>query len=443
LTASNPAAADDAAGVQDPAEDSGSAVAAAVAWPAPTWWRRPSLDVVGNRLVMNGVDLEGLVRELGAPLFVYDLGAPVENMRGLQAALDRAGLPHVTRFALKACPDPRILAVLRGMGAPGSPGSVGIDACSPGEVTHALANGWEPFEISHTGTNVSDKDFDVLLAQPIRINLDGVSQVERLGRRAPGRTIGLRVNPGAGAGYTDQLAYAGERPTKFGITPDRLDDALAAVHRHGLVVDTMHFHAGSGWLGDQLDMFETALRNATRLLDRILAAGHLIREVNVGGGLGGVARDEERPVDLDAYAQVIASHLGPYGVTAAFEPGDLVMKNAAVLLGEVVTVERRGGTTFVGLDVGWNVDCSYFIYKYAKEILTTRDPLRPRTQLVTIAGHINEAGDLFAEDYPFPEVSEGDTVAMLNAGGYLQAMSMTHCLRPTGGAVYLERVPSA
>jgi hypothetical protein len=28
---------------------------------------------------------------------------------------------------------------------------------------------------------------------------------------------------------------------------------------------------------------------------------------------------------------------------------------------------------------------------------------------------------------------------VLNAGGYLQAMAMTHCLRPTGAAVYLER----
>jgi diaminopimelate decarboxylase len=408
-------------------------------WPAPTWWRRPSLDAVDGSLVMNGTDLEALVHELGAPLFVYDLGAPVENMRRLQAAVARTGIPYRTRFALKANPDPRILAVLRAMGAPGTPDGVGIDACSPGEVTHALAHGWLPDEISHTGTNVSERDLDVLLAHPIHINLDAVSQVERLGRRAPGRTIGLRVNPGAGAGYTDQLSYAGDRPTKFGITPDRLDDALAAVARHGLSVDTMHFHAGSGWLGDQLDLFATALRNATRLLDRILAAGHAVSEVNVGGGLGGVARDDEVPVDLEAYAQVVAGHLRPYGVIAAFEPGDFVMKDAGVMLAEIVTVERRGGVTFVGLDAGWNVDCAYFIYKYAKEILTTRDPLRPRTQLVTIAGHINEAGDVFAEDYPFPDVEEGETVALLNAGGYLQAMSMTHCLRPVAKAVYLER----
>jgi diaminopimelate decarboxylase len=204
-------------------------------------------------------------------------------------------------------------------------------------------------------------------------------------------------------------------------------------------VDTLHFHAGSGWLGDQLDGFEQALASATRFLDRLADAGFAIREVNVGGGLGVPARADERPVDLDAYAQVVARHLGPYGVTAAFEPGDYVLKDAGVLLGEVVSVERRGATTFVGLDLGWNVNCAYFIYRYAQEIVPVRGPLRDRTQLVTIAGHINEAGDVFAEDYPFPLVAEGEAIAILNAGGYLQAMSSTHCLRPTGSAVHLER----
>jgi diaminopimelate decarboxylase len=410
--------------------------------PAPTWWRRPGLDVVDGRLSLNGADLEALARDRGTPLFAYDLARPVENVRALQGALERAGVRHVVRFALKAGPDPRILAVLRGLGGPGERGSIGIDACSPGEVLHALANGWQPDEISHTGTNVSERDLDVLLAHPIHLNLDAVSQLERVGRRAPGRTVGIRVNPGVGAGYTEHLAYAGDRPTKFGVTEDRLDDAIAACRQHGLVVDTLHFHAGSGWLGDQLDGFEAALSRATRYLDRLFAAGFPVREVNVGGGVGRVARDGERPVDLDAYAQVVGRHLAPYGVTAAFEPGDLVMKDAGVLLGEVVTVELRGGTTFVGLDIGWNVNCAYFIYRYAQEIIPVRDPLRERTQVVTVAGHINEAGDVFAEDYPFPDVAEGEVVAILNAGGYLQAMSMTHCLRPTGTAVYLGREPA-
>jgi diaminopimelate decarboxylase len=416
---------------------------APAAVPAPTWWRRPGLDVAAGRLSLNGADVEALAREHGTPLFVYDLARPAENVRELQAALRRAGVPYRVRFALKASPVPVILRALRGLGAPGSDDAVGIDASSPGEVTHALAHGWAPDEISYTGTNVSERDLDVLLAHPIRLNLDAVSQLERVGRRAPGRTVGIRINPGAGAGYTEHLAYAGERPTKFGVTADRLDDAIDAVRRHGLVVDTMHFHAGSGWLGDQLEGFEAALNAATTFLDRLLDAGFPIREVNVGGGLGRPARDDERAVDLDAYAAVVRRALDRYGVTAAFEPGDWIMKDAGLLLGEVVTVERRGGLTFVGLDLGWNVTCSAFIYGYATEVLPVRDPLRPRTQVVTIAGHINEAGDVFAEDYPLAVVEEGDIVAILNQGGYVEAMSMTHCLRPLAGAVHLEREPVA
>lgn len=412
----------------------------------PTWWRRPGLDTGpdGDRLLLNGADLGILAREHGTPLFVYDLARPVENVRALQAALEAAGLDHVVRFALKANPDPRMLAVLRGLGAPGEPRSVGIDACSPGEVLRALECGWRADEISFTGTNVSERDLDVLLPAGIHLNLDGVSQLERVGRRAPGSTVGIRVNPGAGAGYLEHLAYAGERPTKFGVTDDRLDDAIAAVRRHGLVVDTLHFHAGSGWLGDQLVAFEAALARAVGLLERLLDAGCPIREVNVGGGLGKPARQDERPVDLDAYAGVLAARLGRFGVRVGCEPGDFVVKDAGVLLGEVVSVERRAGTTFVGLDIGWNVNCAYFIYRYAQEIVPCRAPLRPRTLPVTVAGHINEAGDVFAEDYPLPEdLAEGEVVAILNAGGYLQAMASTHCLRPTGGAVFLDRTPAS
>jgi diaminopimelate decarboxylase len=405
----------------------------------PTWWIRPGLGVRDDRLTLNGADLGALLREHGSPLFVYDLARPAENAMALHGAFERAGVDHVLRFAMKANPEPAILAALRATGEPGDPRSVGIDACSPGEVLRALECGWEPDEISFTATNASERDLDVLLAHPIHLNLDAVSQVERVGRRAPGRTIGLRVNPGSGAGYNEGLQYAGVRPTKFGITPDRLEDALDAVRRHDLRVETLHFHAGSGWLGDQLDLFEAALMRAIPMLDRLLEAGCPIREVNVGGGLGKPARQHETPVDLDAYAAVIRRHLRPYEVRVGCEPGDYLVKDSAVLLGEVVTVERRAGTTFVGLDIGWNVNCAYFIYRFAQELVPVRGPLRERSHLVTIAGHINEAGDVFAEDYAFPDVAEGEVVAVLNAGGYLQAMSMTHCLRPTGDAVFLER----
>ena len=403
------------------------------------WWTRPGLESRDGRLAIAGVDAESLARQHGTPLFVHDRARYAENARRLQGALTRAGLLHRVRFALKAHPDPRVLSMLRAIGGPGEPDAIGIDACSPGEVLRALECGWLPSEISYTGTNVSERDFDVLLAHPIHINVDAISQIERLGRRAPGRAIGLRINPSAGAGYHAGLTYSGVRPTKFGILEGRIDDALAAARRHGLTIDTIHFHAGSGWLGDGLPAFEAALAGVAPIARRLMDSGHPIAEVNVGGGLGVPARSDEQPVDLDAYAAVLGRHLGPLGVVVGCEPGDYVAKDAAILLGEVVTVEERGGTAFVGLDLGWNVNCSYFIYRYAQEIVLCRAADAPRTEIVTVAGHINEAGDLFAEDYPMPRVEEGDVVALLNAGGYHEAMSSTHCLRPVAGAVHLDR----
>jgi diaminopimelate decarboxylase len=188
-----------------------------------------------------------------------------------------------------------------------------------------------------------------------------------------------------------------------------------------------------------LIVFEGALRAATVAVERMRAAGHDVVEVNVGGGLGVRARVDETPVDLAAYADVIARHLAPLDVLVTAEPGDGLAKDAAILLAEVVTVEERRGVTFVGLDIGWNVDCAYFIYGFAQEIVLCRDPAAERTETVTVAGHINEASDVFAQDYPMPIVEEGDIVAILNAGAYHQAMSSTHCLRPTGAAVFLER----
>jgi diaminopimelate decarboxylase len=400
------------------------------------WWARPGLDAIDGRLVIAGTDAEKIAREWGTPLFVYDRRRFVENAERLSAALAGRGLRHRLRFALKANPDPRVLEVLRPL--------VGIDACSPGEVVRALECGWPASDISVTATNLSDHDLDAILAAGVHLNLDAVSQIERLGRRlAAGgyrpRPIGLRINPAAGAGYNDRLAYNGARPTKFGIYSDRVDDAVAAATRLGLPIDTIHVHAGSGWLADGLLAFEAALERVVAIARRLVTDGHPIAEINVGGGLGVPARADEQAVDLGAYAAAIARQVAGLDVAIGCEPGDYLAKDTAILLAEVVTVEEHGGTTFVGLDVGWNVNCSHFIYRYAQELVICRVADAARTERVTVAGHINEAGDLFAEDYDLPPVLEGDIVALLNAGGYHQAMSSTHCLRPHAEALFLDR----
>jgi diaminopimelate decarboxylase len=384
------------------------------------FWSREGLEVLGGRLHFAGRDTEQMAREDGTPLYLYDPARLQANVEKLRGALLRAGVKHKICYALKANRHPAFLSRLRLLGA------VGIDACSPHEIALALESGWKAEEISYTGTNLSARDLDVILAHPVVLNLDSLSALRRVGARAPGRRIGLRINPQVGTGYSAQLTYAGDKPTKFGVYADRLDAALEEAHRHRLEVRGLHFHIGSGWLRSGLPTFLEAVRRAADLARRVPG----IEYVNVGGGLGIPLQASDEAVDLDAYAAGIALHLGSLGVEVYLEPGDFLVKDAAILLVEVVTVEDKGGARFVGVDCGFNACGLAAMYHYHQEVVVCRDADASPTQSCTVAGHINEAGDLFAEDRRLPEVREGDILALLNVGGYAAAMASYHCARP-------------
>ncbi len=400
-------------------------------------WEHEGVRVEGGRLLVAGRDAEALAREHGTPLYVFDVPRVAEQARALRDALARAGLTPRVRLALKAQRAPEILAALRALGAPGSPAAVGIDACSPGEVLHALDHGFTAAEISVTGTNLSERDLDVIVPAGVHVNLDLFSQIERYGRRCPGRTVGLRVNPRGGVmrGHAESL-YSGARPTKFGIYEEDLGAALDAARRHDLTIDTLHVHLANGMLDDELAAFDAALEPVTRMAEALLAAGCPLAEVNAGGGLGTPLHAGERPLDLDAYAAVLARRFGHLGVAVGCEPGEFLTNECGVLLAEVVSVEDRLGTTFVGLDAGWNVMNDPYIYDRRPYALVAARALAPRDRETTLAGHINEGDDVFASGIPFPEVREGEMVAFVSTGGYSPGMWTDHCLRPRAATVY-------
>jgi diaminopimelate decarboxylase len=405
------------------------------------WWIRPGLEARDGRLLVAGRDAEAVAREHGTPVFAYDLPRIGEQARGLIGAFERADVPFRLRLALKAQRDPEVLAFVRSLG------SVGIDACSPGEVRHALEHGWSVDEISFTGTNLSATDVDALVESGVHVNIDLLSQLDRWGRRAPGTTVGIRVNPRAGASWSGLTAAEGESPyakataTKFGILAEQLGDALAIAAEHELAIDTVHAHVGDGFLTEGLPRFGVAIERVAEMTRRLLDAGHEVRELNVGGGLGVPQRPEDEPLDVDAYAGLLAEHLGPFGVTIACEPGDYLAKESGILLAEVVTLDERDAVTFAGLDAGFNVAPEPFIYGALVPIVLCRAVDAEPSRTYTVAGNINEGNDLWGEDVPLPELAEGDVLALLLVGAYGRSMHIDHCLRPPAGTVaFTDRI---
>lgn len=409
------------------------------------WWAHRGLSVRGGRLQIAGRDAEAVAREHGTPLYAYDVMRIGEQIESLLDAVGNSRLATRVRVAMKAQHEPEILEYVRRRFCPYGDRGVGIDVASPGEVMRALDCGWSPELISYTGTNVAERDLDVILSHPIHINLDGISQLHRVGRRAPGRRVGVRVNScvGAAHGMGDVSLYCGPKPTKFGIYPDRLPEAVKVANEYGLSIVTLHAHVARMVLDEDLGSYAKVLRSLADCARILQDLGCPLEEVNVGGGLGVPTIDAEKSLDLARVVSLWEEHLGPLGVHVGSENGEFFSRESGILLAEVVTVEDRDGVLFVGVDAGWNVFNLRFIFGQHHPVVLCRDVFGAPARHVTVAGNINQGPDLFAEDWPLPEVREGDIIAVLGAGAYAQAASLdTHCLRPHARAVFFHnRLP--
>ncbi len=137
----------------------------------------------------------------------------------------------------------------------------------------------------------------------------------------------------------------------------------------------------------------------------------------------------QKPLDLHAWSEVVEKHANRRELEVHLEPGDYVVKDAGILLLQVDTVEEKAGTCFVGVNGGVNIQ-NLAVY-YQTPFIVTPLQWRPDApkEKITLAGNINEAIDILAEDVELPSISEEDYIALLNSGGYGSASSSNHCMR--------------
>ena len=384
------------------------------------WWERHDLQYRDNRLFLGDQDLERLANASAKPTFAYRSARVLEKLADLHAALDGQGVAHEIFYAIKANRYAPLLTSLRLLG------NCGIDVCSPRELLLARQIGFGEQNIVYTGTSVSNRDLDVITAHPdLQFNSDSLSTLRRLGERCPGREIGLRINPRYTASYYDHISYAGDKASKFGIYPDRFDEALSLAAEFGMKVTRLHFHAAAGYLTDDLPDIKLLLDRAAEFLDKAPE----VRKLDIGGGLGVPLKQGDQPLDLDKWASLLAQFANPRGLTIQIEPGDFLVKDAGLLLTQVNTIEDKGGTRFVGVEAGFNLSNLHAYYGYPFVIAPLIRHASSPLQTVTIAGNINEGSDTLAEDIELPRLREGDRIALMNLGGYSVSNSSDHCMR--------------
>ncbi|MFU8803513.1 MAG: diaminopimelate decarboxylase [Bradymonadaceae bacterium] len=399
------------------------------------WWERPGLEVKEDRLQIAGQDAEQLARRHGAPVFAYDLDRLEDNFLRLHDAFSKHEHPFQVFYAVKANRFLPLIQTLNRLGV------AGIDAASPGEVRFALEHGFSEERITFTNVSVSRKDVEQLKGLGIRLNCDSISMLHKVADIDPGRAVGLRINPQVGVGISENLTYAGLKPTKFGIYLDALEEALRVIRDRGLRLQGLHMHVGCGWTGSAITQFFQAVDRLTSIAEDIIASHGPLEYINFGGGLGIPLKAGESNVDIALYTQGIVERVRQLGlgIKVCVEPGDYIVKDTATMLAEVVMAENKGGVDFVGVNTGFHVHCGASHYGLYQEFVHTTRASRWPEKDVTIVGNINEVIDVFADARPMPLIEEDDILAMLNAGGYGTSMTMAHCLRESAKEIALSR----
>ena len=394
---------------------------------------REPLENRNGDLYFDGISARNLAKEFDTPLYVISEKRIRENYNRLQKALATNYSKTRIFYAAKANANLAVLRILENAGA-------SLDAVSPGEIFLALESGFTPERILFTGTSVRNDELEFALRHDVTLNVDSLSQLERLLKIKVPEIISVRVNPEIGAGHHEHVITAGKH-SKFGLWESDALKAYETAKNAGVEHFGIHMHVGSGVLNAEpfVQSLEKLLKVARTVHERL---GLKFEFIDIGGGLGVPYKPEENEIDVADFSKQVLSmfksrvqkdNLGD--PTFCVEPGRYLIADASVLLTTVNTIKTTPYKRFVGVDAGFNTLIRPTMYGSYHHILVANKLDSPDEVVYDVVGPICESGDVLAKDRLLPNMQEGDLLAVLNTGAYGFSMSSQYNARPRASEV--------
>jgi diaminopimelate decarboxylase len=367
-----------------------------------------------------------LAEAYGTPLYVYNENMLRERCRDLMKLSSHPG--YGVNYSVKANANPAILKIVRDEG-------LVVDAMSPGELHLDTMAGFPPEKILYISNNNSAEELRNAIKRTLLVSVDSLSQLADFGRLNAGGRVMVRFNPGIGAGHHAKVITAGKE-TKFGVTPDRLNEIFSLLGKYRLTLAGVNQHIGSLFMTPDgyLDAAAVLLDLAERLPDNALKKLEII---DFGGGFGIPyhkydGEDRLNLVELGARLHtLITDWSAKTGYAGRFlvEPGRYITAECGILLGRVHAVKNNGDKRYVGTDLGFNTLVRPAMYDSFHDVEIYRaesGKAEQETMRQTIVGNICESGDILAKNRLLPMMREGDVLGVLDAGAYGFAMASNY-----------------
>ena len=140
---------------------------------------------------------------------------------------------------------------------------------------------------------------------------------------------------------------------------------------------------------------------------------------------------------IAAYAKAILAPLRGMNLHLLLEPGRSIVGPAGVLLTRVLYRKTNQRKRFLIVDAAMNDLLRPSLYGAYHEIVPVA-PASKQTEVVDVVGPICETGDFLARDRKLPLWSEGDLLAILDAGAYGSVLGSNYNTRGRAAEVLVD-----
>jgi len=398
-----------------------------------------------KKLPFTKAEIEKIIRTYPTPFHIYDERAIKENARRFLSAFSWA--PEFKEyFAVKACPNPTILRILKDLGC-------GTDCSSLAELILSERVGITGENIMFTSNDTPAVEYQKARELGSVINLDDISHIDFLKQHAGiPEVISIRYNPGPRRAGSNVIIGNPEE-AKYGFTYKQVFEGYGRLRDLGVQRFGLHSFIISNDI-DRSHYLETA-----RMLFQLAAEvkkeiGVRIEFVNLSGGLGIPYRPEQDAVDVEALSREIHDAYDEIVVPAGLDPLKIFAECGRYITGPygylVSTVLHKKDIyrKYVGLDASMANLMRPALYNAYHHITVLGKENAEATRVYDVTGSLCENNDKFAIQRTLPEIEIGDILTIHDAGAHGHAMGFNYngklrsaelLLKENGGVELIRR----
>jgi diaminopimelate decarboxylase len=366
--------------------------------------------------------LEKIIQTHPTPFHIYDEKGIRENARALKSAFSWAeGFREF--FAVKACPNPHILKIMKSEG-------FGADCSSMAELVMSERVGLAGEQIMFTSNDTPSAEYVKARQLGAIINLDDITHIDYLAKHAGlPELISFRYNPGQLR--EGNLIIGKPQEAKYGFTRDQLFEGYRTVKDRGVKRFGLHAMIASNELN--LDYhIETARLLFDLIADLSKELGIRFEFVNLGGGFGIPYKPDQTAIDWqelgrgvrDTYETKVKAR-GLHPLKLYMESGRAIMGPYGWLVSRVLHLKHTY-KDFVGLDSCMSNLMRPALYGAYHHITAVGKESLPADRVYDVTGSLCENNDKFAIDRRLPRIDEGDLLVIHDTGAHGFAMGFNY-----------------